>query len=246
MLMKRMPPRLFGIPAALALSAALGIGTRAQTPFSATNSPVKDITVTTKVAWKDMSVLKEISTEFAQGYRFASSTTYYKEPGKFRVDSKAGAVNVRYIINGNTKTLKAGAINKRWDISKKPGQLQGAPTVGLVTPDWTRLLTTRYLGEATINGVKTVSYEARLSAEPKGSYSVLYMDPERNYIVRNERHFGDGKIKNVFDHLEPKRVSGVWVPTKTKVYDGRGRLGAITEVTDLKVNTGLAESLFKT
>ena len=46
-------------------------------------------------------------------------------------------------------------------------------------------------------------------------------------------------------NLEPTRIAGVWVPTRTEVYNASGRLAAVTRYTSVKVNTGLSESLFR-
>lgn len=207
-------------------------------------SPVRDIKADSKVVSRNMDALKKISGEFAQSYRFATSTFYYKEPNKMRLDSKAGVVSVRYVINGNAKTVKAGAINKRTDITNDPGKRQTALTVGLVTPAWINLLNATYKGDRTINGVKTAVFEARHKQEPKGSYRILYMDPAKKYVVRAEGFYGNGKPKMTTDFLDPKQFNGVWVPTRTKVYNPQGELGAVTDLLNIRVNSGLADSLF--
>ncbi len=237
-----MGPAMKAVAAALAISAASA--SLAQTPFSSVLSPLRDITAETKVVSRDMDALKKISAEFAQSYRFATSTAYYKEPGKFRVDSKAGAVTVRYVINGNTKTFKAGVINRKKDISKDPGQRQGAITLGLLTPDWARMVDAKYVGDKTIGGVKTAVYEARYKAEPKGGHYVLAMHPTLKYIVRYERYYSDGRLKNAMEFMEPKKFGDTWVPTRVKVYNAQGDLGAVTQMQNIKVNSGLADSLF--
>jgi outer membrane lipoprotein-sorting protein len=44
---------------------------------------------------------------------------------------------------------------------------------------------------------------------------------------------------------QPTQVAGVWVPTRIEVYNGEGRLAAVTQYKQVKVNTGLSESLFR-
>lgn len=217
---------------------------RAAATLSDCASPLQDIRVESKIVSREMDALKKISTEFAQSYRFASSTFYYKEPNKLRVDSKAGLVTVRYVINGNSKVVKAGVINKRTDISRNPGQRQTPLTVGLVIPAWVSLLNADYQGERTINGTKTSVFQVHHKLEPKGSYFKLYMDAARKYVVRSETYHGNGRLKVTMDFQEPKSFGGVWAPTRAKVYNPQGELGAVTELTKIRVNTGLADSLF--
>ncbi len=224
--------------------AASVMPSRAAVTLSECVSPIRDIRVESKIVSRDMDALKKISTEFAQSYRFATSTFSYKEPNKLRVDSKAGVVNVRYVINGNSKVVKAGVINKRTDISKNPGQRQTPLTVGLVVPAWVSLLDSDYQGERTIHGTKTSVFEVRHKLEPKGSYYKLYMDASRKYVVRSETYHGSGRLKVTMDFQEPKQFDGIWVPTRAKVHNPQGELGAVTNLTNIRVNTGLADSLF--
>jgi outer membrane lipoprotein-sorting protein len=230
--------------AVLAAANVAGLAAHAAVTLEEYATPIKDVTCQSVIVSRDMDALKKISNEFAQSYRFAESTMYYKEPHKFRVDSKAGIVGVKYVINGNRKVLKAGVINKRWDISKDPGQRQSAITIGLVTAGWAGLLDNSYLGDKTINGTRTVLFESHFKGQPTGSYYKLYIDPERRYVVRSEQFHGDGKLKVSMNFLNPKKVNGHWVPTQTKVYNPQGQLGAVTELRNVRVNSGLDDDLF--
>ena len=37
----------------------------------------------------------------------------------------------------------------------------------------------------------------------------------------------------------------MWVPTRLELYNAQGRLAAVTRYAQVKVNTGLSESLFR-
>lgn len=229
--------------AALAASILIAPATAAR-PLLDYASPVKDLSLTSTVQERDMDALRKISNEFAQSYRFASSTMYLKEPDKFRVDSKAGLIHVRYVINGNAKILRAGVINKRWDITHEPGQRQGGLTVGLLTASFVRLVDSTPKGTQTVSGRKADVFDTHFKGKGRASWYRLFMDPDQQYILRVEQYKADNSLKDTIVFSEPKRVNGVWVPTRTKVFNPQGQLGAVTKMENIKVNTGLADSIF--
>lgn len=242
--MTRMPFRFAAravVLAAAALTAAPGHAARPLMDFT---SPVKDLTLTSKVEQRDMDALKQISNEFAQSYRFASSTMYMKEPDKFRVDSKAGVVHVRYVINGNAKVLKAGIINKRWDIANEPGQRQGGLTVGLLTPSFVNLVDATPKGTRTISGRTAEVFDTRFKGKGRSSWHRLFMDPDQRYILRVEQYKPDNSLKDTIVFSDPKKVNGIWIPTRTKVFNPKGQLGAVTRMENIRVDSGLSDSLF--
>lgn len=217
---------------------------RAARPVAEYASPVRDVTLTSAVVQRNMDALKKISNEFAQSYRFASSTMYLKEPDKFRVDSKAGVISVKYVINGNAKVLKAGVINKRWDIAKEPGQRQGGLTIGLLTPSFLDLVDATSIGERTVSGRKAEAFDMRFKGKSGGSWYRLFLHPSDRYVLRMEQYKGDNSLKDTIVFSEPKKINGVWIPTQTKVFNPQGELGATTKMENIRVNTGLADSLF--
>ena len=226
------------------LAVILSAGAFASEPLQKYASPIKDIHVKSSVERRDMDALKKISNEFAQSYRFAGSEMYYKEPGKLKIISKAGLLDVSYVINGNTKVVRAIGIHKTIDITHSPGQLQGAFVVGLLTPSWLDLMNITSKGSAKIDGRNTLVYEAHFIEEPRGAYYKFFVDPARKYVVRQEQFYGEGRLKMTTRFLNPVNQKGFWLPTKTEVLNAEGKLGAVTKMQILGINTGLPDSLF--
>lgn len=208
-------------------------------------TPVRDIVVQSQVVSRDMDVLKKISTEFAQSYRFANSTLYYKEPNLMRLESKAGAVTVVYIINGDKKRLNAGLIRKTWNVAKEPRQRQSVLAIGLLAPSYLNLFTVTPAGNETVAGVKADVYTLRYKVEPQGSYLKLSVDPEKRVVVRHRQFMKNDQLKYEIRFLKPKPFGGIWVPTQSEVYNGEGQKGATTQITSVKVNAGIASSQFQ-
>jgi outer membrane lipoprotein-sorting protein len=231
------------LAAAGALAALCATASNAQSLMDYA-APVNDVSLKIAVVSRDMDALKKISTEFAQSYRFASSQMYFKSPDKFRIDSKAGVINVKYIINGNAKVLKAGVLNKRWDITNEPAQRQSALTVGLLTPAWVNLVNASAKGTRTISGRKAVVFDTHFKGKKNAAWYRLFMDPEKRIVLRMEQYHGDNKLKDTIVFADPVRASGIWVPTHTKVFNPLGQLGAVTKLENIRVNAGIADSLF--
>jgi hypothetical protein len=229
---------------ALIVSTMVGLAANGAEPISRYASPVKDIHVKSTVESRDMDVLKGISTEFAQSYRFSSSEFFYKEPSMLKLISKAGVLNVTYTINGNQKSVKAGWVHKDIDITHTPGQRQSATTVGLLTPSWLALMDVTSKGTAKLDGRDALIYVAHYKEEPKLTYYHFYVDPARKMILRQESYNGERQLKMSFRFSEPVLRRGIWVPTKTEVFNAEGKLGAVTRMQILGVNVGLADSVF--
>lgn len=229
---------------ALILGVMLGAGAFASEPLEKFASPIMDLHVKSSVESRDMEALKKISNEFAQSYRFAGSEMYYKEPGKLKIISKAGFLDVSYVINGNTKGYKAVGIHKSIDITHSPGQRQGASAVGLLTPSFLDTMNISSKGSAKIDGREALVYEAHYKEEPGGAYYKFFVDPSRKYVVRQEQYHGDGRPKMTTRFLNPVNQKGIWLPTRTEVLNGEGKRGAVTKMQILGINTGLSDSLF--
>lgn len=229
---------------ALAAFALLTNAAYSADPITKYASPVADLHVKSSVESRNMDALKVISTEFAQAYRVAGSDIYYKEPGKLKVVSRAGLIDVTYKINGNSKTVQAGLLHRTIDITHSPGQRQGAMSVGLLTPSWLSLVNSSSQGVAKVDGQKLVVFESHYIEEPGGTYYKFFIDPVRKYIARQEQYHGDGKLKMSIRFAAPVKVNGVWVPTRTIVTNGQGQQGAVTRLSVVSVNTGLADREF--
>lgn len=218
---------------------------RSAQPLVKYASPVRDISVRNTLVFKDMKELKVISNEYAQGYRVTYTDVWFREPNMLRVSSKAGLISAVSIINGNAKKVSAGPIKKTYDLKKEPRKRQDALTLGLVTPSGLQDYTDKFLRRDKVNGVVVLVYELKHKVKPEDSYKHVFVEPNKKVILRILNFHGDGRLKFDSRFLNPVKVNGIWVPTRTEVYNANGGLGGVTKFENIKVNTGLADSLFK-
>lgn len=242
-----MTGRLSG--AALLLSFFLAGGARAGEALSDYVQPaLRDFTATAVIVQKNDAELRKIDKNFAQGYRFRESLIQYKEPMKLRVDTKAGLLSVRYVINGKRKATQVPGlhINRVKDITGRPGEEQGMLDSGILTPGFLAdNVAWRDVGRQTLDGKSVPVFEFWYTDEPHSRHHFVWIDPEKRIILRHDVHNRSGGLKVRYMLKQPTLVAGVWVPTRVEVYNAEGRLAAVTRYTNVKVNTGLSESLFR-
>jgi hypothetical protein len=213
-----------------------------------TQPALQDFTATAVIAQKNDAELRKIDDSFARAYRFRESLIQYKEPQKLRIDSKAGLLSLRYVINGKRKATQVPGlrINKVKDITGRPGEEQGMLDSGILTPGFVNdAVAFRFLGHQKLDGRTVPAFEFWYTDEDDSRHHFVWIDPAKKIILRRDVHHRKGGLKMRFLYKEPKQVAGVWVPTRVEVYNAENRLGAVTRYTSVKVNTGLSESLFR-
>lgn len=235
--------------AALLASLFIAGGARAEVTLKQYAQPaLRDFTATGVIAQKNDAELRKIDDSFARAYRFRESLIQYKEPQKLRIDSKAGLLSVRYVINGRRKATQVPGlrINKVKDITGRPGEKQGMLDSGILTPAFLEdHLASRFVGHQKLEGRTVPVFELWYTDEDDSRHHFVWIDPAKKIILRRDVHHRKGGLKMRFLYKEPKQVAGVWVPTRVEVYNHENRLGAVTRYTNVKVNTGLSESLFR-
>jgi hypothetical protein len=245
---RRRSSALGGAVAAL-LAVSLAGSARAEEALGKYAQPaLRDFAATATLVQKNDAELRKIDNSFVQAYRFKESLIQYKEPMKLRIDSKAGLLSVRYVINGKRKATQVPGlrINKVKDITGRPGEEQGMLDSGIITPGFLADgVASRFLGQQTLDGRKVPAFEFWYTDEPNSRHHFVWMDPAKRFILRHDVHHRSGGLKMRFIFQQPTRVAGIWVPTRVGVYNAENRLGAITRYGSIKVNTGLSESLFR-
>jgi hypothetical protein len=235
--------------AALLASLFLAGGARAEEALRNFAQPaLQDFTATGVVQQKDDAELRKIDKNYAQGYRFRESLIQYKEPMKLRVDSKAGLFSLRYVINGKRKSTQVPGlhINRVKDITGKPGEEQSMLDSGIITPGFLAdNVASRFVGYQTLDKRKVPEFEFWYTDEPHSRHHFVWMDPAKRFILRHDVYNRSGGLKMRFVFKQPMKVAGVWVPTRVEVYNAEFRQAAVTRYTNVRVNTGLSESLFR-
>ena len=206
----------------------------------------KDISMVGVVTYKNKKAIAKIESNYARLYEFKSAVVSYKDPDKLRMDGKLGMVKFEYIINGWSKIVRAPTIrfSKREDFTGDPAKLQDAFDLGIVTP---ALWRNRRI-EVIEDPEAAQNHEIKIRLYwPKGDMALLaWLDEQDLWLKRFEKRTGDGKLQLKVLYLNPRKVGGViWMPTTVEIYTSDGEKAGTSEYTDVKVNTGLPDSLFE-
>ena len=205
-----------------------------------------DLTMVGSVVYTDKKALAKIDSNFTRLYDFKSAIVSFKQPDKFRMEGKLGMVKFEYIVNGGMKIFRAPAVkmNKKEDYSNDPAKLQSALDVGLITPTLWKNRSVEIVNDPDCESKGEILLKLRW---PKGHMVYFaWIDAEHLWLKKFEKHDEHDQVLVSWVYSEPRNVGGViWMPTKVDMYAPDGQRAGGSEFTDIKVNTGLAESLFK-
>jgi outer membrane lipoprotein-sorting protein len=206
----------------------------------------QDLTMVGTVVYKNRKALAKIESAYSMLYDFKCAGIFFKYPDKLRMEGKLGMVSFEYIVNGSTKIVRAPSvrINKKKDYSDDPAKTQDALDIGLITPSLWQRRKVELVNDpdATANG------ELKLRLRwPKGdTIHHVWIDAQDLYLKRFEKRDAQGRLQIKVVYSDPKRFDGViWVPTRVEVFGPDGEKAGVSEVSDVKVNIGLPDSLFE-
>lgn len=206
----------------------------------------KDLTTTVNVKEKNKSALTKVDENYARLYEFKSATLSLKAPDKIRIDSKLGMVKFEYIIAGGKKIFRAPKVrvNKTDDYSKDPAKLQTPLDLGLVTPQlWdNRKVELLDDADAQANG----EIKLKLTWLKGDMYNLIWIDAANLWLKCFEKHDSAGNLKARVVYSNPVNAAGViWMPTTVELYAPDGTKAGTTELSDIKINTNLPDTLFQ-
>jgi len=74
----------------------------------------------------------------------------------------------------------------------------------------------------------------------------VWFDPAKRITVRRVWYSRTGKYRARFEYKDPVEAApGIWIPTRAEVYNASQRFGGRTVNSNIKVNQGLDDSLFR-
>lgn len=222
--------------------------TFAQTPKieDYVQSNFHDATFNAKVKFGNQSELRKINRDFGESYRFNTTLFRMKEPFKLRGDAKVDDTSVVFILNGGTRVIRAPrqGINLKTNVANKPGQRQTPFDFGILTD----ALVDGYLegkfirkDRATSDLVFDLSYNAKF--DDSSRYRV-WIDADSKFLNKREWYDQKGNLKATFIYSGPQKIGGCTLPSAAVVKNADGKAAGETLYQNIKVNTGLADSLF--
>jgi hypothetical protein len=244
-------PSQYLLPVLLGALFALG-----QAPAWAQNSldfyaqpTLKDLTASIKVINRNDAELKKIGKGYVDVYKLSSQQLMAREPGQVRFQAKRGILGVRRITSGGQQLFEVPGLGHRKvdDVTKKPGKADSITDLGVITPSWLRKVNSQWLRTENRGG-KTLHVFETSYKDDTAYRRTLVMDPATRTMVEvisEHRERSQPGFKKRFVFSAPKQISGVWIPTRCDLYSPDNRLAASMQYDDIKVNTGLQDSLFR-
>jgi outer membrane lipoprotein-sorting protein len=218
----------------------------AQTPdYKAIVQPAfKDAKFVAKIISGNQKELKKINSDFAQSYRFTTTTAYVKEPFMLRVEAEVEDTKLMYIVNGGKKYYRIGSkMGYTQDVSKAPGKRQTIFDFGMLTPSLftSGFMEAKYIRKDDSDLVFDITFDRKLD----NSRHRVWVDSSKKYITKRTWYDQAGRLMATFEYSNPKNEDGVWFPTKCVVKNNENKVAGTTEYQKMAINTGLDSALFK-
>lgn len=205
-------------------------------------SDIRDLEASVTVVKADLPQLEKINKDFGIAYRLREVTIHYKEPDKFRMDSRLGML----VVNGPTRYLRVPqlGIRRRDDVGQSLSRRHSLLDLGLITVSRLDQFVTKFLRTEAIRDRSVHAFELKLKDADSDRY-VVWVDPDRKIILRRRWLDAEGQTRATFDYLEPREVApGLWLPTRIEVRNPAGELAGTTAYTEIKVNQDPPDELF--
>lgn len=217
-----------------------------RTRIEAATRDFRDLSALVTVTYKNKDALAKVDSAYSALYDFKSARLQHKQPDKIRLDGKLGMVKFEYIMNGTVRMVRAPTVRVKTkkDYAHDPAKTQTALDLGLVTPS---IWTNRKVEVVEDEGAKSCE-EIKLALRWPNNTRVIFiwLDARDLYLKRFEKRGPDNELILRAEYSEPRKAGGVvWIPTRVDVYGADGEKVGSSEVSDIKVNTGLPDSLFE-
>jgi outer membrane lipoprotein-sorting protein len=189
---------------------------------------------------------KKTISGMGEGYsdimKLENATVAYKKPDKIRYIGSAIGVKVTYIQNGYTKLVLASMIRHKENVKNSPGKRQDSLDMGF--------LSSRLWSDNTITSTADGKGNMRLNLDPKFGgndkrHTLIWVEPKTLRLLRVEKYLGSGELRLSMAYSDFQRLTqALPIATKSTLHDSEGKLLGTVQYKNLKVNTGLSESLF--
>lgn len=213
---------------------------------AAATKNLKDISMLGTVVNANKQAISKVDENYARLYDFKSARVMLKLPDKVRMEGKLGMVKFEYIVNGGTKIFRASPvrINKKENYSDDPAKLQSPLDVGIITPGLWEKRCVEVVDDAEAKSNGEIKLELRWL---KGDMVYFaWLDEANLWLKKLEKRDAQGNLKFRMVYSNPKNVDGViWLPTRAEMFAPDGDRAGTTEMSDIKYNSGLSDSLFE-
>lgn len=208
----------------------------------------EDATFTARVTKGNQAELAKITKDFGNSYRVKSVRSYLKEPFKMRLETNVDDTQITYIINDFVRYFKVprARINGKEDLHDAPGKMQTVMDYGILTsPLFDKLFNAKFVRTDRASGDFVFDLTYKKGKYDDSSRHRVWVDPQKRVISKREWYNQYGRQLATFIYEDPILRDGVWFPSRGVVKNMDGQVAGVIEYESVKVNTGLADSLFK-
>lgn len=211
----------------------------------AAEAGVKDFKADLVMSNTSKKDIAQLGDRYDEILKAEKGSVMYKSPDKIRYDGVAQGIKVSLIFNGYNKLVLSNMIKKRDNIKNAPGKGQDTLDLGFLS---SRLWSENYV---TVVGTEKDG-TVHLKFDPKYGdndkrHDQVWIQPSTLKMTKRIAHSGDGSVRTKSVYSDHATLGGkLPIATKTTMYDPAGdKLGTV-DYKNLKVNTGLSDSLFPT
>lgn len=230
--------------------AALAAASIAQTNFAISDvyqPNFKDASFTARVVTGNQGELQKINRDFGQSYKFKFTHVKLKEPFKLRLESEVDDTSAIMILNGTTQLLRVPRIrfSQKTNLATEAGRRQTLLDFGILTSSlFDDLFAAKFLrvDRATNDLVFDITFQPKHDNTTRHR---IWIDRDKKVVSKREWYNQHGRQLATFTYENPQQVGGVWFPTRVTVRNMDNKVAGVTDYTNVKVNTGLDDSLFK-
>ena len=242
--------RRFALPliGPLLLAASIAPASAVDANIRSFITKVDDFSATAKVVQQNQRELSKINRDVGLAYKLGNVKISYKDPNRVRMEGSLEGSRAVYILNGTKQWVaipKIGIKTVR-NFEDSPGKRKSLMDMGLVSEFYLSYTNAKFEREGAVDGVECaifdMSYKDR---DEDSSHHRIWIDPKTRVVRRRESYSQEGKLQAVYFFKDIKEVAeGIFLPTRIEVMNTDRQIAGVMAYTDLKVNSGLPDSLF--
>lgn len=202
----------------------------------------------------DAEAGRKITKDFGRIYEWMQKSRgdlqlSYKEPDKMRIDGRFGASRGSFIINETKQLIRVPnlGLSFKSDFGDAPGKRKTLLDMGLISDDYLSYTTAEFRGSRPYKGVECAVFNISYRDKTKDtSHRLVWIDAKTHITLKREEYSQEGKLLSIWYYHEPHEIApGVYMPSSIEIDDSDGELAGETAYRNIKVNQGIADTLFR-
>jgi outer membrane lipoprotein-sorting protein len=165
-----------------------------------------------------------------------------------RMETHVKGADVLFIENGTRRKFRIPRFNlsRVENVSGSPGKRETSLDIGILTPSlFTEMYDAKFVRRGSAPGELIFDLTYKNPPYEDTTRQRVWVDSQKRYTTKREWYAQDGHLKAVFLYEDPKLQNGVWFPSMVTIKNGAGGIAGVVAYTNVRVNTGLSDQLFK-